>query len=111
MSQGEETLAYQLRALGIGFEREVRFAAPRRFRFDFVLDETRKDGTGIALEVDGGAWSGGHRRGAEADSECEKNNLAVLDDWIVLHFTPAMIDDGRAIATIEHATGRDDLRG
>jgi very-short-patch-repair endonuclease len=98
VSAGEEMLAFQLRAAKICFEREYRFAPPRRWRFDFVLPGTGKD---LAIEVEGGAWNGGHKRGAAADTDCEKANAAVLRGWNVLRFTPAMVEDGRALATIE----------
>ena len=94
-------MAFQLNAARIPFQREYRFYPPRRFRFDFVIDGLR-----IALEVEGGAWSGGHKRGAEADTDCEKQNLAMHEGWKVYRFTPAMVDDGRALATVERALGR-----
>ena len=37
MSAPEDTLAFQLKAVGIPFEREVQFAKPRRWRADFVV--------------------------------------------------------------------------
>lgn len=37
MSAPEDLLAFQLKAVGIPFEREVQFAKPRRWRADFVL--------------------------------------------------------------------------
>lgn len=103
-SEAEETLAFQMKAADIPFEREVRFAPPRKWRFDFVVRNTPT--FLFAVEVDGGAWSGGHRRGNKADKECEKLNEAALGRWTVLHFTPAMVEDGRALATIEKALGR-----
>jgi very-short-patch-repair endonuclease len=102
MSEGEEQLAFQLKAAKIPFEREYRFAPPRRWRLDFVLHQLPR----CAIEVEGGAWSGGHKRGAAADSDCEKANEANLLGWRVYRFTPAMVADGRALATIERALGR-----
>ena len=104
MSDGEEELALHLKAAKIPFEREFRFFPPRRFRFDFILVPLSLL---IAIEVDGGSWNGGHRRGREADSECEKTNLAMEEGWKVYHFTPAMVSDGRALETIETALGRE----
>ncbi|WP_316867334.1 hypothetical protein [Ralstonia mannitolilytica] len=55
MSLGEETFALHLRAAGIdGFEREYRFAAPRRWKFDFANPALM-----VALEVEGGTWTRG----------------------------------------------------
>ena len=95
-SAGEEVLAWELTAAGIPFEREVRFAPPRRWRFDFVIGNAP-----FAVEVDGGSWSGGHRRGAEADRECDKLNAAALSGWMVLHFTPAQVERGHAASVIK----------
>jgi len=99
VSDAEETLAFQLKAVKIPFTREVTFDPPRRWRFDFVVAST---GLGIAVEVEGGTWQAGrHTRGAGFEKDCEKYNRAVLLGWRVLRFTPAMIDDGRALKTIE----------
>jgi hypothetical protein len=105
VSQGEETLAFQLKAAKIPFEREYRFAPPRRWRFDFIIlgGDFLPD---YAVEVEGGAWTGGHKRGVAADTDCEKANAAALKGWYVLRFTPAMVEDGRALQTIERALGR-----
>ena len=103
VSEGEEALAFQLKAAKIPFRREVRFDDVRKWRFDFVLLE----GAGsLAVEVEGGAHSGGHKRHDKADDDCEKHNAAVMAGWKVYRFTPAMVDDGRALATVERALGR-----
>ena len=99
MSAGEETLAFQLRAAKIDFDREYRFGAPRRWRADFRVGDW-------LIEVEGGQWSGGHKRGAAADTDTEKQNQAVIDGWRPLRFTTAQVTDGRALATIERALGR-----
>jgi very-short-patch-repair endonuclease len=102
-SAGEEELARQLTALGLEFAREVRFSPPRRWRFDFVLS-----GSTVAVEVEGGAWNGGHRRGLEANKDCEKSNAAVMAGYRVLRFTPYMVETGEAIGVIEAALEGDD---
>jgi very-short-patch-repair endonuclease len=108
-SQGEDELARQLDALKIPYLREHRFAPPRRWRFDFVLAAeagATLHPTVWGIEVEGGQWSGGHRRGAEADKDCEKSNAAVMNGWRVLRFTPRMVECGEAIAVIEAALGQ-----
>jgi very-short-patch-repair endonuclease len=105
-SQGEEELARQLDALGIAYVREIRFARPRRWRFDFGLGDELAPGvcsTKWAVEVEGGAWSGGHRRGMEANKDTEKSNAAVMLGWRVLRFTPYQVETGEAIECIEAA--------
>jgi very-short-patch-repair endonuclease len=106
-SQAELTLAVQLEQAGIPFEREFRFAPPRRWRFDFAWAKPGVPGDWgpLAVEVEGGAFTGGHRRGSRADLDCEKANTAALMGWTVLRFTPAMVDDGRALAVIRQALG------
>jgi len=98
MSDAEETLAFQLRAVGIPFEREVVFAPPRRWRFDFTI------GDFLAVEIDGGAFSGGrHTTGDGFRRDLEKANAAVLAGWRVLHFLPEQVDNGSALALVERA--------
>jgi very-short-patch-repair endonuclease len=102
VSDAEETLAFQLRALKIPYSREVGFDPTRRWRFDFVV--VTPTGPGIAIEVEGGTWQNGrHTRGTGFEKDCEKYNRAALLGWRVLRFTPAMIDDGRALKVIEEA--------
>lgn len=102
MSEAEEALAFQLRAVKIPFSREVRFAPPRRWRFDFVVPTA--SGPGLAIEVEGGTWQAGrHTRGAGFEKDCEKHNRAVVLGWKVLRFTPQMVNDGRALKVIEEA--------
>jgi hypothetical protein len=105
MSAAEETFAFQLRAVGIPFEREVRFAAGRRWRADFVINDLRHLGSGrLLVEVDGGTWiNGRHTRGDGFQFDCIKLNEATLLGYHVLRVTPAMVDDGSALALIERA--------
>lgn len=107
-SAGERAMLFQLRATGMDrlFEREVAFAPPRKWRFDFA-DTDRM----VAIEVEGGQWTGGHRHGGQFDAECEKYNEAALLGWTVIRVTPGMIEDGRAIDVIQRALRRALTRG
>jgi very-short-patch-repair endonuclease len=100
-SQGEDELARQLDALGIAYEREWRFAPPRRWKVDFRLMAGE-----WGVEVEGGQWSGGHKRGTAADSDTEKSNAALLSGFKILRFTPGQVQRGEALQTIEAALGR-----
>ena len=101
MSDAEETLAFQLRAVGIAFDREVQFAPPRRWRADFVV----RPGA-ILVEVDGGTWAGGrHTTGTGFAADCEKLNEATLLGFRVLRVTPSMVESGSALALVERALG------
>lgn len=97
-SEPEELFALQLKATKLtGFERELRFAPPRRWRFDFA-----HRGLKIAIEVDGGTWiAGRHNRGSSIEKDMEKYNAAVAHGWRVLRGTSAMVADGRLIRAVE----------
>jgi very-short-patch-repair endonuclease len=99
----ESTFAGQCRALRLPEpEREVVFARPRRWRFDFAWPVER-----VAVELEGGTYTGGrHTRGRGFEADCEKYNAATALGWRVFRFTAAMVRDGRAAATIEEALGR-----
>lgn len=96
MSDAERALETQLRAMRIPFEREYRFAPPRKWRADFRVghfEESR-----YLVEVEGGTWTNGrHTRGAGFEADCEKYNEATILHYKVLRVTPAMVKDGRAI--------------
>jgi hypothetical protein len=89
----EDLLAGQLKALGVLCpEREYIFASPRRWRFDFAWPDLK-----LAVEVDGGTWSGGrHVRGSGYAKDCQKGNAALLRGWRVLHYTSEMVRSGLA---------------
>jgi len=65
-------------------EREWKFDAKRRWRFDYAWPERM-----IALEVEGGVWTGGrHTRGAGFVRDMEKYNRAAVLGWRLLRVTP-----------------------
>ena len=77
--------------------KELRFAPPRRFRFDYAWPEHL-----LACECDGAIWTGGrHSRGSGIESDCEKFNLALEHGWRVARVTTGMVKDGSALATIQ----------
>lgn len=102
-SKFEDEFTFQLSAAGLPRpEAEYKFAAPRRWRFDFAYP-----GLKLAIELEGGIWTDGrHTRGSGFEGDCEKYNEAALRSWKVLRFTGAMIKDGRALRTVERALGR-----
>lgn len=92
---------------------------PRRWRFDFVFDLQ------VAVEVDGGTWgvyggkrclscgrvpTGAHSRGGGYQNDCHKANVATLQGWSLLRFTPADIKRGEALRTICTALGLKNAR-
>ena len=108
-SAAELLLAAQLEQAGIPFERELRFAPPRRWRADFMVRQgdpySSKWSPAILIEVEGGSFTGGHKRGKAYESDCDKQNAAMDLGFRVYRFTPAMVEDGRALATIRAALG------
>jgi len=69
--------------------REFKFLQDRKFRFDFCWPNNK-----CAVEIEGGIWSGGrHTRGKGYISDMEKYNLAVLDGWKILRFSPDQISE------------------
>lgn len=75
---------------------EHRFHATRRWRFDLAWPDRM-----IAVEVDGGVWSGGrHTRGAGFVGDCEKANEATAMGWRVFRFPTPHVSDGSAVAML-----------
>ncbi len=65
-------------------EREWKFDAKRRWRFDYAWPQQM-----VALEVEGGVWTGGrHTRGAGFLKDIEKYNRAAVLGWRLLRVTP-----------------------
>lgn len=107
MSDAEEALAFQVRALGLPEpEREHRFrglSGKRRWRFDLAWPEHM-----VACEVEGGTWvRGRHNRPEGYQRDCEKYSEAALCGWQVIRVTTAMVYDGTAIGYVEKALGGD----
>jgi very-short-patch-repair endonuclease len=78
---------------------ELRFAPPRRWRFDLAWESVR-----LAVEIEGGVFLKGgsrHSRGAGFEGDCEKYAEAMLLGWKVLRVTTGMVRDGRALNYIE----------
>lgn len=73
--------------------KEYKFHPKRRWRFDYAIPEHK-----IALEVEGGVWTGGrHIRAQGFLGDMEKYNTATLMGWRVFRTTP---DDLYKMATI-----------
>jgi hypothetical protein len=91
-------LAVQCRALKLPEPvSELRFAPPRRWRFDFAWPAHK-----LALEVQGGLWTQGrHSRGAALLKEHEKLNAAAALGWRVMFTTPAQVRSMEALKIVE----------
>lgn len=93
----EETLALQLRAEKIPFEREVTQLVPgRKFRVDFLIDKR------IVFECQGGTFmKGAHSTGTGIARDCEKSAELLLQGYPVLCGTREQITSGQALAWIK----------
>ena len=97
-SEGEVTLARDLRALKIRFEQEYKFHTERNWRADFWIT-----GSKILVEVEGGIWSGGrHTRAKGYLGDMEKYNAAAILGFKVLRFDTQQVKSGLAIKQIEN---------
>lgn len=105
-STAELTLEAQLSQAGIPFRREFAFAAPRRYRADFLVTPPAGQGWHLALliEVEGAVWvNGRHVRGAGFESGCEKQALAVIAGYRYLRVTSKQVESGQALEWIRAA--------
>lgn len=100
-SEHEELFAMQLRAAKLrGWEREIVFAPPRKWRFDFANCVYK-----LAVEINGAIWTQGrHNTGSGAEKDMEKMNHALLLGWRVFVFSPRHVAEGEALRIIEAAT-------
>ena len=103
VSKAEETLAFQIRAVKLPEPvREHRFHETRKWRFDFAYPAQK-----LAIEVEGGVWSGGrHTRGSGFTNDCEKYNAALMNGWRVYRCTPDMIKKGIVVADLSILLGK-----
>lgn len=102
-SAPELLLAAQLEQAGIRFDQEHRFAAPRKFRADFMV-LANGFGSDLLIEIEGGAWvNGRHSRGTGMASDCEKSALAAIKGYRFMRVLPEQVEDGRALEWIRAA--------
>ena len=80
-------------------EREFRFHARRKWRFDFAWPELK-----IACEYEGlFSRKSGHTTISGYTADLEKYNAAALDGWAVYRFMAHNVRDGTAIQTLRAA--------
>lgn len=89
----ENLLALHLAAEGIVFARQHKYAEGRNFKADFAVLSHR-----LLIEVNGGIWNneGAHGRVTGILKDIERLNLATLNDYRMLRFTPAQVMSGEA---------------
>ncbi len=80
---------------------ELRFAPPRRFRWDWSWPDYL-----VAVEIQGGRWQGGrHTRPAGYRTDCEKLALGQLLGWKVIWCVPEQIASGELLTWLLRALG------
>lgn len=83
-------------------ETEHRFHGTRRWRFDYAWPEFL-----VALEVEGGAWTGGrHNRAAGFIKDIEKYNAAAQLGWLVLRCVPKNLATQATVLLVESVLKR-----
>lgn len=88
----EALFAFHCKAYGLEPVSEFRFHPTRLCRFDFAFPDRL-----IAVEVEGGVWSGGrHTRGSGFIGDCEKYNAAAALGWLVFRFDGGAVKRGEA---------------
>ena len=94
------TLLWQLKGAKVETPtKELRFAPPRRWRFDLAWPDRM-----VAVEVEGGTWTNGrHVRGSGFEKDAEKYSEAAIRGWKVIRVTRGMIERGDALSLIERA--------
>lgn len=99
-SEGEATLAHQLRACGCAFVQQYKPIPDRQFAYDFYVAPD------LLIEVNGGAWSKGkmgHNSGTGLQRDAEKTSLAAVQGFRVIIATTEQVKKGLAIQWIEAA--------
>ena len=96
MNIAEELLARQMADKGISFERQYAYAPGRKYRADFAILHRR-----VLIEIQGGIFTRqahGSISGLLADNA--RINIATLNNWRILRFSPTQVENGQAIETI-----------
>ena len=88
-----------LKELGIEVVKEFQFHPTRKWRFDYAVPSRK-----VALEVEGGAWTGGrHTRAQGFIADMEKYNTAALFGWRVLRVIPDDLLSGSTLQLLRAA--------
>jgi len=97
-----DLFAAELDAEGIEYKREYKPIPDRRFAYDFFIGSLNRE-VPLLIELQGGTWMkrAGHNTGKGIQRDCEKLNLATLNEYAVMHFTTDDVMDGIAINMVK----------
>jgi len=87
-----------LDTFGMKLEKEFKFCINRKFKSDYAILPWR-----LLIEIDGGCWQkkSRHFYGTGAIKDMEKNNLAMIYGFQVLHFTPEQFRKTQCVEWLE----------
>ena len=95
--EAEDALAGHLDAAGLPYDREVRFAPPRKWRLDFLVGER------VAVEIDGGV----HRLAGRFAGDMEKHNAITAAGLLLIRCAPEQARTGSIVPTIRAALAQE----
>ena len=99
----EDALAHDLDELDVVYVRQAAYAKGRKFKADFLIAH---NGQGVLVEVQGGVYDGrAHGSISGILKDIERLNLATLNGYMMLRFTPEQVEDGTAKAQITKLLG------
>jgi hypothetical protein len=85
--------------IGVECVKEFQFHPERKWRFDYAIPAHK-----IALEVEGGVWTGGrHTRSKGFLGDMEKYNAGTLAGWRIFRVTPDELYKSKTINLIKQA--------
>ena len=87
--------------IGKGLRIRLERARLQDWRFDYAFARLK-----VAVEVEGGVFSGGrHGRGAGYTEDLKKYNTATARGWLIFRFTPDMLNDDPDLCIGQVLTG------
>ncbi len=115
---GEDAMSALLDELHLGYERQYAYAVGRRFRADFAVwirTARPHECLCVLIEIVGGVYpwqrprkdgSWGGTPGAHGSvtgilADIERLNLATINGWFMLRFSPGQVNDGTARRVLE----------
>ena len=85
--------------LGVEVVKEFKFHPSRKWRYDYAIIESK-----IAIEVEGGVWSGGrHTTGKGFTGDMEKYNAGTLLGWRIFRVTPETLITDKTLRMLDCA--------